>query len=114
MQERFNQPKLKLIKSPWEAALETGSVDTAFLDVKSDYPQVPMPWTAKISESTLKPMEKKTNPNTLEGYKNDLYMPNIPKGWASTGRDAPSGECLAEIRLLSDYYENFIACLINI
>ncbi|KAL0281014.1 UNVERIFIED_CONTAM: hypothetical protein PYX00_002141 [Menopon gallinae] len=81
IKERFSQPRLKIVKSPWEAALETGSVDTAFQEVQPAFPEFkdPIPWTSKVSEPYTS--EGRYDPVKISSLKNDLYMPNIPKGW---------------------------------
>jgi len=90
--ERFAQPRLKLVKSPWEAALETGSVEAAFQEVslpsRHSFPPQPAPAPAAMfapppttvfQTVTGAPMPPAPAPPKPTG----LYQSKTPKAWTA-------------------------------
>uniref|UniRef100_A0A8D8XZB3 Uncharacterized protein n=1 Tax=Cacopsylla melanoneura TaxID=428564 RepID=A0A8D8XZB3_9HEMI len=85
VQERLSQPRVRLIKSPWEAALQTGSVETAFVDVEPrGFVVAPTPSTfehiQRGSSNAPAPPPRQYRPISID-FSNLSNYNTAPRGW---------------------------------
>lgn len=98
-QESVQNQRLKMIKSPWEAAMQSpiGSCDAAFVDVHPDTvaetviraaeektkidTSVPL-FSSKLEQPEQKIQKQLTKPQSP--FKVDPYRPRAPRGWSGT------------------------------
>ncbi|XP_043863079.1 uncharacterized protein LOC6585822 isoform X8 [Drosophila mojavensis] len=113
--EKYSKPGVQVVKSPWEAALQTGSASTAFLDqsqYRSPTPIATQPspvhFTQDFTDSPLPASYVNQSNYTQDSYKSSLdsqaksqpiqpsnpqrelaYKPSVAQGWGGRNVELP-------------------------
>ncbi|KAJ6644413.1 hypothetical protein Bhyg_09382 [Pseudolycoriella hygida] len=105
IQAKYSEPRVKLVKSPWEAALETGFANTAFEEPQSyqqdrgysappplqqQQPKQPDPYGTPPHQPYVQPSRPAQPKSSSNSLRDLAYKPSIPQGWNAPPPNLPS------------------------
>ncbi|ALC48093.1 CG1674, partial [Drosophila busckii] len=105
--EKYSKPCIQVVKSPWEAALHSGSASTAFVEDENYRSQTPLASVASPvhlnqdvldngeSHESIARMDSQKSPTVSTGPINPqrelAYKPSVAQGWGGRNVELPKG-----------------------
>ncbi|XP_017853656.1 uncharacterized protein LOC108607395 isoform X5 [Drosophila busckii] len=117
--EKYSKPCIQVVKSPWEAALHSGSASTAFVEDENYRSQTPLASVASPvhlnqdvldngeSHESIARMDSQKSPTVSTGPINPqrelAYKPSVAQGWGGRNVELPKGLYVPKEIALASY-----------